>query len=222
MDAGPKTHDPWSLQHAAGCLRILLLPAFLVLAFITLKVEGLPWLTYTTCGIGLVLFIFWASLIFTVPEKTAEGLVGGSPKVIPGIPEAVSKHATRLGLIQAGETLLAAIDDSWTGNGSKGLVVTDRRLLQYREGDLRLEVPFPGVQSVFIRAMWYPGVGILGRGEIVGQGSVIVLRLRFRMADGTTRKLRLSQFASDLYPFLSAMLAKLGDRVEVGRTMPGI
>ena len=128
----------------------------------------------------------------------------------------------RLGLVHEGEGLLAAIDDSWMGEGSKGLVVTNRRLFSYRAGDLRLEVPFSSVESLLIRPMWYPGAGILGRGEIVGQGPVVVLRLKFKMTDGKSRHLRLSQFPSDLHPFLSALLTKLGNRVEVGRTLPGI
>ena len=213
--------DSRTRRHTPGWLRLLLIPAFLVLAFIAFRVDR-PWLTYTTMGLGLCVLGCWSWLTFRVPEKSADGLVGGTPKIIPGIPDQVSEHVKRLGQVRDGEGILAAIDDSWNENGSKGLVVTDRRLFSYRAGDLRLEVPFLSVESLFIRPMWYPGAGILGRGEIVGQGSVVVLRLKFKMTDGKSRHLRLSQFASDLHPFLSALLTKLGNRVEVGRTLPGI
>ena len=212
---------PAALESFLGCWPILAILAVTVAILFALRMDR-PWFNGAVlllCG----LFVgFTLRTAFRKPERTAEGIVGGRPHDVPPPPDQVLRHLMKLDALGKGETVLAALDDSWTGNGTSGVVVTDRRILSFRKSGVRLDLALAEVKTLSVRKMWYPGAGFLGRGEFIGEGPVIVLRLSIRMADGTTERLRLRTYANEHYPFVKALLDQLGERVVVRRTFPGL
>ena len=160
--------------------------------------------------------------LFATPEKSPEGILGFAPDELPSVPEQIPKFLETVGHLHSGEQVLAALDDSWLDDGNAGLVATDRRFFVYKKANMRFDVSFDEVRHAFLRRIWYPRAPLLGRGGALGNGPVVVLRFKFDLSDGTRKKLRVSQYAGDLFTIVSVLLTRLADRVEVGRILPGI
>ena len=206
---------------AMGCIGLLILPAVMICGAVALK-YNLSWLMWTTIAGFAAFLVIKARLEFRMPARTAEGIVGGRPRKPVSVPSEVAEQLAKSKVVADGETVLAAVDDSWTDNGTAGTLLTDRRVLGYGKSGILLDLPLDRIDRVLIRRMWYPGADFLGRGEVFGSGPVIVLRLAFRMKDGSKRRVRFSAYAGKLHPFLSALFERLADRVHVRRTLPGI
>ncbi len=160
--------------------------------------------------------------LFGTPEKSAEGILGFTPKEPPPVPEQVEKYLETAGHLELEEHILAGVDDSWLDDGNAGLVATDKRFFAYKKANVRFNVSFDEVRQALFRRVWYPSAPLVGRGGAFGNGPVVVLRLKFDLSDGTRKKLRVSQYARDVFPIVSVLLERLADRVQVGRILPGI
>ena len=130
-------------------------------------------------------------------------------------------RAETSGALLAGESYVAAIDESWLDDGARGTVLTDRRILRFRRERATVVVALGEVARVRVRRMWYPVPPLLGRGDAYGKGPVVILRLRLELRSGARARLRLQDFAGELRPFVEALLARFPD-LEVARTLPGI
>ncbi len=147
------------------------------------------------------------------------GVVAREPNEdLPGV-EAFLRGKGRL---DAGETVAAAVDDTWTSCGERGVVLTDRRMFRFDGERAGPSVLLDEVGEVIVRRMWYPGAPLAGRGEVFGKGPVVVLRFRFRTRDGRTVKFRLQDFAAHLLPFVEALVGRFGDRLRRAMTLPGL
>jgi hypothetical protein len=209
--------EPSSVWKVLGCL---FLPALIALGFFAARIDR-PWLTYPTLALGVVYLAFKLRAVLQMPERTAESIVGVKPHAPSAVPEKVLSHLESSGLVND-ERVVAALDDSLTDNGSKGVVVTNQRVFAYRGAETRLNVDLRNVAALHVRKMWYPGVDLIGRGEFFGHGPITVLRLRFKMQDGTSQRLRISTYAHHLYPVIDSLIQGLGERFEVRRTIPGL
>lgn len=160
--------------------------------------------------------------LFSIPEKSAAGILGFNPNEPPSVPEQVQNYLETAGHLDPDEQILAALDDSWLDDGNAGLVATDSRFLAYKKANVRFEVTLEEVRQAFFRRYAYPRSPLVGRGGAFGKGPIVVLRLKFDLSDGTRKRLRVSQYARDVFPIVSVLLERLGDRVQVGRLLPGI
>lgn len=220
-DSEAREEEPSTVKTVVGCMRLLLIPALVIFLVFFAKRVNQPWMTWTALAV-LVLYIgLKFRNAFRTPERTAESIVGGRPHDAIVISEKVVSHVTGTGILTEGETILAALDDSWTDNGTRGVIITDQRIIAYRKSAVRLDVSLADVETLSVRQMGYPGSEFLGRGEFFGEGPVTVLRLKFKMTTGATSRLRLSTYANQLYPVVAALLERLGERVIVRRSLPG-
>ncbi|MCK6481087.1 MAG: hypothetical protein HUU06_06760 [Planctomycetaceae bacterium] len=150
-----------------------------------------------------------------------ERILGCRPVGTAGEAKAVQKYVEANGLLGDGETFLAGCDDTWLSDASRGHVLTDGRLFRYSTREVHAIVLLDRVDHLRVRRMWYPGVPLVSRGEVFGDGPILILRFRFTSGDGTTRRLRLQTYAAILRPFVEGLVGRFPGRVEVARTLPG-
>lgn len=161
--------------------------------------------------------------LFLVPDRNAQAIVGVRPPLSPGMPpESVWRHLAAKRMLGLREHLRAALDESWLDDGAHGLALTNGRLFRYSGKQIRTEVCFGEVDRAAVRRLWHPGVAGARRGESLGRGPVVLLRLTFDLMSGETRQLRVSAFAADVYPLVEGLIRELGAKLEVRRTMPGV
>lgn len=128
----------------------------------------------------------------------------------------------KAGLLTPGEEFHAGVDDTWLASARRGRVLTNKRLFRYQDRDAVDLVALDDVQRVIVRRMWYPGAGPAGRGEVFGNGPVLILRYRFRARNGTTTRARFQSYAATLLPLVRAIAERFTGAVEVARTLPGL
>ena len=192
---------------------------------------------YWTLLIGTaILFIFWGDLILTyfflpvfllylllegwvtfrVPDKSADDLLDWDPRELPASPPQVAQHVKDAGLLGEGETILAGLDETLLGNGSRGSVLTSERFFSYDGSRIIFETPIREIQKITFRRNCFPRVPFIGR---LGGG---LLRGTIQISPNKIHSFRWSGRKPDLDPLVRAMLARLEDRVVTLRTRPGI
>jgi hypothetical protein len=172
---------------------------------------------------GLIGFVLWAfigiRLEFRVPEPRADDLLAWDRETDADDPEAPAERVP----LGEGETVRAALDTSVPVVGTDaGYVLTDRRLLALRGGEVTWSCQIEEVETVILRRIWFPSVPHFGRGEILGHGPLRILRGRFRSAAGEDHVFRWSEPAGRLLPFLRLLFDVFDDRVRLKRALPGV
>ncbi|MBI2932616.1 MAG: hypothetical protein HYY16_13275 [Planctomycetes bacterium] len=198
--------------------RLLLLLAGVVLV----QWAPLGWSTWVALGCLVLYLVLGGIITFRVPEPTAAGILQWVPKEPLTTPEEGLKQLQRAPALEDGERVFAAVNKSRLEKGKPAYVLTDRRILRINRGQLEWGLPLEKISRVFIRHLWYPRVPYVGRGAFLGKGPVVVVRLRIQSKNGQMSRIRWSESAGDLYPFLNRLVELLGPRIEVGRVLPGI
>jgi hypothetical protein len=154
--------------------------------------------------------------------ETLRRILGCLPEVDPEAVLRVRAHARQRRLLASDEDFVAGVDESWLATGARGVILTEQCILRYR-GDRTTQIAaLAAIERVRVRRMWYPRAGLLGRGESVGPGPVIILRFRFDLSGGRPRaRLRLQQHAGDMLPFVAALVER-APRLKVAPTLPGL
>jgi hypothetical protein len=162
-----------------------------------------------------------SSLLFSRPQKSAIAILGGRPATVASLPDKVLKHVHDNALIGSDEKILAGLDTTWTGSAKAGLIVSDKRVFRYKNCACDDLAHVGQCSCLIIRRLWYPGVPVISRGEFLGNGPIVVLRMAFH-EDAKKKRLRLSENVSTLFPIVQALIDNFGPEIQVGRILPGL